>query len=992
MNTARLPGALLAATRTAARCSNQPEGRQHHARLTNIFLAATRREARLNQPRAGGGARRRNGLNVMRLVLGIGFLAVLVMVPPATVRAAPAAGDPFYQGLKARGLRTLMEAYLKKQGDAVTAQPGVGPQPTESNKLALARLQVENTRLAKNMAARDTAFQNARKLYEGAIADSEKALAAIPADQIENVNQARRVLMNVRLELANMIFQQWLRDDLEFLEVTDRRGGNRQRATELLRVANEQYTVTIRDTEVWLSTLDQLPEEQRRTYVNTGQTRKVRGVQRDAKFANAWVTYYYGWILPKDYKPPKRKRTRDEILNDAITAFQAYVDMPDRVSAKWNAHMVSGMAYRELGKYKEALQTFAMANPPPTDPDASDRVKKQEAWKDQVRIRVAYERAVTLMRKGDHAAARKAIDTASTKYKDKLGTSLYGLAMPLVTAESYVLEGDAGNKQGLKDKGMALFKEVHKRDNPWPVLVQWILTELLGETPDVDRAPFQLWIDANDALAEAQESENTDVMKRAAGLFKTYADKVGPKDANYPAALYSRAYCLWTVDQKAEAAVLFRQVADDAPDYKYAAAAAGYAVKVAGDVYEGEQTEPHRLAYEKALRWFIAKWGEADPDQQYFLALILFRGKDFTNAADAFMRVPEAADHYVDSKYWVPLCRLEHFREKILPSRDPQLTLSGARVVAKALLAYADYAFSVQDSDIPDERKKQLLDWAEGAYVNAADVYLYQEVNLAADALPVLEAIEKKFDLTAETLGNVLQLRIDALTKLGRLDEARSVLARFLEVAPPQKVGPVLRGLFAAMTDRVRDLIKRQQKKLAGIQVEQAKGLGDQYLEWLEKSDVADKAVQIEDSQYDLAELYLAVENYGGAVQIYRDIGGLNPHIKPADAKDDWVMSEDCVYGQARAFQGMAETGTDPKPNFEAALDRWRALRQAENIEDNDWWERTYNLLYCKHKLDQNKEVRQTIQAIEIMRGTPKDPVLQKKWRELKAAVTGTGD
>ncbi|HUU89750.1 MAG TPA: tetratricopeptide repeat protein [Phycisphaerae bacterium] len=925
----------------------------------------------------------------MRLVLGISSLAVLVMVCPPTVRAAAAAADPFYQGLESRGLRTLMEAYLKQKGAAATqATPGVTP--AESNNLALARLQVENARQAKNMAApRDTAFQNARKLYEGAIADSGKALAAIPADQVEKVNEARRALMNVRLELANMIFQQWLRDDLEFLEVTDRRGGNRERATELLGVANEQYTTTIRDTEVWLSTLDQLPEDQRRTYVNTGQTRAVRGVQRDAKFANAWVTYYYGWILPKDYKPPKGKRTRDQILGDAITAFQAYVDMPDRVRAKWQAHMATGMAYRELGKFKEALQTFAMANPPPTDPNASDRVKQAEAWKDQVRIQVAYERAVTLMRKGDHAGARKAIDEASKKYKDTLGTSLYGLAMPLVAAESYVLEGTADNKQGLKDKGMAIFMGVHKRDNPWPVLVQWIMKELLGETPDVERAPFQLWIDANDALREAQDTEKADVMRRAADLFKTYIDKVGPEDANYPDALYARAYCLLRLVEEAEAAKLYQTLADGFPKYKYAAAAAGYAVKVAGDVYEKEQTEPNRLAYEKALRWFISKWGQADPDQQYFLALILYRGKDFTNAADAFTRVPEAADHYVDSKYWVPLCRLEHFRERILPSRDPQLTLSGARVVAQALLAYADYAFSVQNSDLPDEKKKQLLDWAEGAYVNAADVYLYQEVNLAADALPILDATEKKFKLSEETLGNVLKLRIDALTKLGRLDEARQVLDRFLTVADPAKVGPVLRGLFAAMTDEVRSLIKRQQTKVAGVKVEQAKVLGDRYLEWLEKSQVPNKAVQIENSRYDLAELYLAVRNYGGALQIYRDIGGLDPH----KAEKGKPLREDCIYGQARAFQGMGDAETEPaqaKPNYEAALDRWRVLRQVENVQPDDWWERTYNLHYCKYKLGDTKDVRDNITAVELMKGTPKDPLLQQKWRELKAAVAGT--
>jgi len=936
-----------------------------------------------------GHPNRRNEFKVMRLVLTIWLLAVLVMVCPATVRAA-AATDPFYQGLDARGLRFLMEAYLKQQSTGAATQPSVGRQPAESKQLALARLQVENARLAKDMGPRDTAFQNARALYEAAIADAEKALAAIPADKVTQINEARRELMTVRLEFANMIYQKWLSDDLKLIEATDRRGGSIERATELLGIANEQYTTTVRDTEVWLSTLDQLPEDERRRYVNTGQMRKVRAVQRDAKFANAWVAYYYGWLLPKKYKPPKGKPTRDEILNDAITAFQAYVDMPDRVSAKWYAHMVTGMAYRELGKYTEALQTFAMANPPPTDADASDRVKKREAWKLQVRIRVAYERAITLMRKGDNAGARKAIDEAAAKYKDQLDTSLYGLSMPLVKAETYILEGAAGNKQGLKDKGMALFKEVHKRGNPWSVIVQWTMKGLLGETPDIEREPFQLWIDANDALAEAEKTKKADVARRAAALFKTYADKVGPKDANYAAAIYSRAYCLLTVDENAEAALLFRKVAEEAPKYKYAAAAAGYAVKVAGDVYEKEQTEPNRLAYEKALRWFIAQWGEVDPDQQYFLALVLYRGKKYTSAADVFSRIPEAAGHYVDAKYWVPLCRLEHFREKILPSRDPQLTLSGARVVAKALLTYADYAFSVQDSDLPDEKKAQLLDWAEGAYVNAADVYLYREVNLAADALPILDAAEKKFKLDEETLGNVLKLRIDALTKLGRLDEARAVLDRFLTVAEPRKVGPVLRGLFGAMTDEVRSLITRQQKKLAGVKVEQAKALGDRYLEWLKKSKVADKAVQIENSRYDLAELYLAVGNYPGALQIYRDIGGLNPHLPPDGAKGDWVMSEDCVYGQARAFRGMGETGgADAKANFEAALDRWRALRQAETIEPRDWWERTYNLYYCKSKLGDKKDVRDNITAIELMRGTPKDPVLQKKWRDLKGAVVG---
>ncbi|HUU10238.1 MAG TPA: tetratricopeptide repeat protein [Phycisphaerae bacterium] len=916
--------------------------------------------------------------------------AVSTAAGAAAPAAAPAPTDPFYQGLEQRGLRTLMEAYLRQQGDA-TSTPGTETTPAPTgNKLALARMAVQNATGAKNMAARDTAFQNARKLYEGAIADASKALAAIPADRIEPINKARLELMNLRLEMANMIFQNWIKTDLDLLEVTDRRGGDRARTKDLLKVATDLYTSVTQDTQVWLSALDQLPQEERRKYVNSGQVRKVQGVQREAEYSNAWILYYYGWVLPEDYKPPAKGRTRNEILQAAITAFQPYTDMPERVSAKWYAYMVVGMAYRELGKYEEALQSLAMSNPPPTDANASEAAQKREAWKDSVRIRVACERAITYLKKGDFGKCRETLKQAKETFKEKLDTDLYGLAMPIVEAESYIVEGQKGNQQGLKDQGVAILKEVHKRDNPWPMIVQWVMEELVGEQPATDLAPFQLWIKANDALAEAQEKENPEKMKEAEGLFKAYAEKVGAKDPKYPAALYSRAACLLQVGRKTEAAKLFRQVADEAPTYKYADAAARYAIGVHGEVYENEQTEENRAVYEEDLRWFIAKWIASDPDQQYYYALVLYRGKKYVDAADAFSRVAEKAEHYADSRYWVPLCRLDQFREKILPTRDKQLIITGARNVAKGLLAYADYAFSVQGKDMPEDKQKQLLDWAEAAYINAADVYLYAEVALPADALPILKEMEQKFKLSDEARGRVLKLLIDAYQKLGQLDEARKVLDSFLTIAKPADVGPVLRGLFRAMTDDVRDLIKRQQTQVAAVKVEQAKALGDRYLEWLAKSDVPDKNLQIENSRYDLAELYLAVGNYGGALTIYQEIGGM----KPWEVGKDELLKEDCIYGMARAFEGLGEAAADAAEadqRFETALDAWRVLSKAEGADRQDTWERTYHLFYCKYRLGQNKEVHDSLRALEIMKGTlgGKDPVLQKKFRDLKAAVAG---
>ena len=925
----------------------------------------------------------------MRTVWRVGWIVLIVAAAAvasaqaaaqaaAKAPAKAAASDPFFKGLQDRGLHSLQEAYIRQQGAAAQASA----QPDAGNKLNLAGLAVETALKAQNMAARDDAFKNACQLYEGAIADAAKAMQAIPADRLADRSKALMDLMGIRLKLANMVFQQWLKTNLDLLEVTDRRGGDRAHATGLLKIASDQYKATLQDSQTWLSALDQLPQEDRRKIVNSGKVRAVRNMQRDAEYNNAWVTYYYGWCLPKDYTPAKGARTRDEILEDAVTACQAYTQMPDRVSAKWYAYLVIGMAYRELGKLNEALQSLGMA----------DSSNVPEPVAESLKIRVAYERSLTLIRKGDYAKARDAIKETRDKWKEKLDGQVYGLALPLLEAESLILEGTAKGEQPKKDAGVEILKTVHKRPNPWPILVQAVMKDLVGDQQLGAKDPFQIWIEANDALAAAQEKTDPKLLQKAEELFKAYAEKVGEKDPKYTAALYSRAACLLQLTQKAEAAVLFRQVADIDPKYKYAADAARYAVSVRGEVYENAQTEENRAAYEEVLRWFLAKWLDSDPDQQYYFALIQYRGKKFVDAADAFGRVPEKADHYADAKFWVALCRLEHFRDKILASRDKQLILTGARNVAQSLMEFTKFAFAAQqDANLPDDKKKQFLDWAEAAYINVADIYLYPEVALPADALPVLGEMEKRFALAEDARGRVLKLRITALQQLGRLDEAQQELTKFLQVAKPEDVGPVLRGLFRAMTDDVRELIKRQKQKEAAVKVEQAKAIGDRFLEWLDKSTIADKALQIENSRYDLAELYLAVGNSSGALSLYQEIGGM----KPWDIKKGVAMKEDCVYGMARAFQGMGDAA-DPaqaKPHYETAQEAWRALLTVPITDVQDRWEREYNLFYCKFKLGDKKEVYDAIRAIEIMRPPlgGKDPLLQKKFRDLLSQAGAQG-
>jgi len=917
-----------------------------------------------------------------------GVLAVAGLVLPGSARAA---GDDFYQGLEQRGLKTLMDAYLKQQGKAIQESEGTDLGVPGQKQMELAELAVQQARQAENMAARDHAFQQARTLYEQAVQARKKALDALPVDQLVKLNEGLYALMQARLALANMVFQEWLRTDLNLLEMTQRHGGNRERAIELLSLATDAYAATVDDCETWLTNLQMLPSDDYSRFTNLGNRRRVRDASKQARYFSAWAQYYYGWLLPKDYKPAEGRRNRKEILNDAITAFMPYADSDrDSNANKWYAMLGIGMAYRELGEHDKALQQIAKVSPPP----AKEGSPRNEAWKADVRIRTAYEKALTQVDMGNFEDARKTIAEVRKAFGDGLKQSLYGQSLPIVEAASYIKEGTAKSETGTKEKGVSILKSLHSRPNPWPMVVQWVMRGMVGKSEtgeeEEDIPPFMRWIRANDMMAEAQQKQDAKRMKQAADMFKAYAESVGPKDKNYPTALYTRAAALLQVGDMATAAGLFREVADKFPDYKYAKEAADYAVGALGQVYEKAKTDENRQAYEDILKWFVTNHLQSDPEQQYYYALVLYRGEKYLEAADAFARVPKEASHYPDSRYWVALCRLEHFRNRVLASRDKQLILSGARDVAERLVDYTKYAFEAQKADLPDEKKPQLLEWAQFAYINAADVYLYQEVSLPADALPILEEMEKRFELTKDMRGRVLKLKIDAYQKLGKLDDAQRVLDEFLAVADPKDVGPVLRGLFAAMTDDVRELIKRGKKKLAATKVEQAKAIGSRFLAWLEKSSLKDKQVEIENTRYDLAELYLAVGEYQQALQIYQEIAG----PKPEDVKPGEPLPEDAIYGMARAHEGMGDAAAGPddaKPHYTRSLELWRVLRDVEDLQPQDRWERNYHLLYCKYKLGEKEAVAKDIEALEIMSDEPlggTDPVLNKKFRELEAKAS----
>jgi tetratricopeptide (TPR) repeat protein len=966
----------------------------------------------------------------MRIIRHVSVPAVLaaLLACAGITFALAGSNDAFLKGLQDRGLTTLQKAYLEKQGAGAPAAGQAGTPGTRGggaggDKAALAAIEVQTALKNTNMGERETSFKKARALYEGAIEDLSKAIAAIPiGPKPEERDRLRLGLLKLRLDLATFVFEKWLKADIDYLEVTDRRGGDRTRAVELLRTCLAQYKAINEDTTAWLSEIDRMSMADRNKYANTGVERQLKQWQREGKYDEAWVTYYLGWALPADFKPARQERSRKDLLNDAITAFQEYTTprTSDRTSAKWFAYMAIGLSYRELGKYKEALEALAQAGRLAdaalrAAPAKGDGPSTTARAAQSLLIRLAYERPLTLIRKGDYEQARKAVDDAIKVWGDKLEAETLGGALPLVKAESFILEGKQKNDEGMRNDGVAILDQMRTKPNPWPMVVQWVSEGLLGASQTVkieDMPPLQVWFKAQKALDEAQNTKQAKDYEAALDLFNKFAEKVGPQHKDYAAALYSQAACLRELDRKAQAGALFRKVPDEYPNYQYASASARLAVSCLGEVYEREATDENRQAYEDALKWFVAKYLKEDPDQQFFYGMILFRGKKFAEAADAFTRVLDGSEHAPDAKYWIPLCHLEQFREQVLGTRDKGLIISRARAVSQELLVFADYAF--QAKGLPEAKKDQLMAWAKTAYVSAADVCLFPEVDLPSDGLQILEKMEQKFDLDDEARGRILKLRIDALQRLGKQDEALAVLEKFLKVAKPDEVGPVLRGMFKAITDEVRECVRRGGKEslaLAGRKVDQAKTLGERLSHWLEQNAIADKAAQIENIRYDMAELNLAVGNFDDARKTYHEMGG----PKPWEVKKTEVMKLDCVYGLARAYEGLAEKARqdaeakgqqdspEARQNYEIATEIWRVLRDVIETEGRATdagalWDRRYHLYYCAYRIAQLSQKPEELQKVsdalndlriivapEALGG--KDPILQKRFRELAGVL-----
>jgi hypothetical protein len=198
----------------------------------------------------------------MRSRAAMAGVLALVLMTASSLAFGAAGEDPMLKGLQDRGLKTLSDLYVKQKPVVPVAPVGAAALPPGASKADQAKAQQDLALTSKNVAERDEAFKSAKTLYEQAIAEATTSAAAIPQEKIVERSAARLSLLKMHETVGNMLFLQWLKNDLDFLEVTDRRFGDRAPILALLKEATAQYKACLDDATAWDTALGRMDVKQ----------------------------------------------------------------------------------------------------------------------------------------------------------------------------------------------------------------------------------------------------------------------------------------------------------------------------------------------------------------------------------------------------------------------------------------------------------------------------------------------------------------------------------------------------------------------------------------------------------------------------------------------------------------------------------------------------------------------------------------------------------
>jgi tetratricopeptide (TPR) repeat protein len=557
----------------------------------------------------------------------------------------------------------------------------------------------------------------------------------------------------------------------------------------------------------------QLQEEGQKSYAQAEERMKQRidALKEDhadpkveeqyiAALYNLPRTYYFQSLL---YAPGEFKKT--QLLEEAIKGFEAFgLDYSDR-SLNYDGMIYSGLCFRDLGKDADALQSFDDAINLRTFYEKDSKgVYTVDAVAADIISEAALQKVNFQSSKQDYAGA---IATARG-YLDSINDALeakQGLAVLAALAKAQLASGDV---KGAQESAQKL---VEKDDRgPWGAAGRDIQSQLINGGGGSGQ------INAADTLKIAQALATKGNYERAQQICRQaiQAARGQEKEANLGVEGYLLLGSIF--DQRGwytEAATAYDAGAERYPNGEKAPEA----VYLALQRYLKLNAEDKRPFYKKRIDERMKTLLTRYPNHPRAAYAQLADGAqlegegNYLKAAEAYGKVQPGVSSYLEAQFREGNAYFSHAFKLLKENKAEEAKpfIAQAETLLKKAIKDIEAA---RDNTMDAEAQQRLEKSGFGARSALARLYLTTGVDRPAEVEGALSAVEEKYSNDPTRVAEAWGLRIEALEKQGRLDDAQKQLDGLMKKDPDSRaIGPAA-GKVARALDAESEKLRQQKK------------------------------------------------------------------------------------------------------------------------------------------------------------------------------------
>ncbi|MGQ9650312.1 MAG: hypothetical protein ACUVXJ_09400, partial [Phycisphaerae bacterium] len=503
-----------------------------------------------------------------------------------------------------------------------------------------------------------------------------------------------------------------------------------------------------------------------------------------------------------------------------------------------------------------------------------------------------------------------------------------------------------------RDALYALLAGAVQKDSAGAIRTPFGLQLLLGATV----AEFSLAASTQPSASQpAGNRQLEEVISAARGMLGTLPADVVPETRGEYLYLLGAAYLM--AGRPLEAVATFCDLGEQQPKHDRSTRAAAWAVAIAQHMLrEIHQGDPRavRDAFIRAGR-LIHKLSPDSPAVKalpYYIAVALEQNGQLEAAADTYATVaPDDAQSLlarVGEARCLSIALDQAVSRKTL--NETQIRQLADRAIRSTRKATA----AAQEKNDDTVKHRRLT--AE-MVILLATLLNHSIIDKPLESLALLDDFEKRFADQLTMFGAVWRERVVALTRLGRLVEAREAVERCL-ATDPEEAGPVLDQLAEAMRDAIERALDEGDPDTAGRIAPDAVKVGRLLSEWSGQRPHRLSAVGRLSIRLRLAGSLFHAGQAQEALAVYEECRQ-EAVTMPADT----VPQAEIQLGRA---ESLLATG-DPAGALPLFAEVWQALPE----RSPNWWRALCGNLACHTRL--NHDPKQILQAIQQQRGLSPD-------------------